>query len=368
MTLTKFVSIVNIGRFQNYNAVGDVTLRRSTLIFAENGRGKSTLCAILRSLQSNDPAHVLGRTTLGSTTGPSIRLLTNNGTVSFRAGTWTQTLPHLAIFDSTFVAENVFSGDAVDLEHKRNLFRVIIGKSGVNLAKEVSDIDAEIRSLISLTRVLRAAIERHIPLGVDFDAFVALEANPLVDEKIAAKEKELEAVREATQLKARAGLTEIRIPTFPTGFDALLGRTISDLSTEAERRVSEHLALHEMQGGGERWVQEGIGYIRDDACPFCDQPLQGVDLIGEYRAFFGEAYNDLKDAVASCRKQLETLFGDRALADTEKPLASNEDSGAGSVAYPLRSFPHPKGSAPHCARFATLRLKSSTIRPQHRLR
>ena len=70
MTLTKFVSIVSVGRFQNYKAAGDVTLKRSTLIFAENGRGKSTLCAILRSLQSNDPAHILGRTTLGSTIGP----------------------------------------------------------------------------------------------------------------------------------------------------------------------------------------------------------------------------------------------------------------------------------------------------------
>jgi wobble nucleotide-excising tRNase len=324
MTLTKFVSIINIGRFQNYNAVGDVTLKRSTLIFAENGRGKSTLCAILRSLQSNDPAHILGRTTLGSSTGPSIQLLTNSGIVSFRAGTWTETLSHLSIFDSTFVAENVFSGDTVDLEHKRNLFRVIIGKRGVNLAKEVSDIDAETRSLVSAIRVLRAAIERHIPLGVDFDTFTAFEADPLIDEKIVAKENELEAVREAAQLKVRAGLTEIKVPAFPTGFEALLGRTISDLSTEAERRVSEHLGAHEMRGSGERWVQEGLGYIRDDACPFCDQPLQGVDLIGEYRAFFGEAYNELKGAVASCRKQLETLLGERAIADTEKPLASNE--------------------------------------------
>jgi wobble nucleotide-excising tRNase len=268
MTLTKFVSITNIGRFQSYSAGGDVTFKRSTLIFAENGRGKSTLCAILRSLQSNDPAHILGRTTLGSNAGPSVQLLTGSGPVTFSAGTWTKALPHLAIFDSTFIAENVFSGDSVDLEHKRNLLHVIIGKRGVNLAQEVSDIDAEIRSLTSLIRILRAAIEKHIPPGVDFGAFTALEADPLIDEKIAAKEKELEAVREAAQLKARAGLTEIRIPVFPTGFEALLGRTISDISTEAERRVSEHLSAHQMQGSGERWVQEGLGYIRNDAAHY----------------------------------------------------------------------------------------------------
>jgi hypothetical protein len=37
MTLTKFVSIKNIGRFQNYNTVGDVVLKRVNLVFAENG-------------------------------------------------------------------------------------------------------------------------------------------------------------------------------------------------------------------------------------------------------------------------------------------------------------------------------------------
>ena len=185
---------------------------------------------------------------------------------------------------------------------------------------------------------------RHVPPGVDFDAFTVLEADPLIDEKIAAKEKEVEAIREAEQLKARAGLAEIKIPSFPPDYEALLGRTISDLSTEAERRVSEHLAVHEMQGSGERWVQEGLGYIRGDACPFCNQSLQGVDLIGAYRAFFGETYNELKGAITSYRKQLETLFGDRAIADTEKPIASN----VGAVEFWSRfcSFSAPQLSAP----------------------
>ena len=60
--LRKLISIRNVGRFLNYGAGGDVDFRRSNLIFAENGRGKTTLCAILRSLQTGDPAPVKGRT------------------------------------------------------------------------------------------------------------------------------------------------------------------------------------------------------------------------------------------------------------------------------------------------------------------
>src|SRR5258708_6587993 len=77
--LRKFISIKNVGRFVNCNAAGDVELKRYTLIFAENGRGKTTLCAILRSLQSGEAAHIIGRTTLAGTDPPQIEILTDAG-------------------------------------------------------------------------------------------------------------------------------------------------------------------------------------------------------------------------------------------------------------------------------------------------
>jgi wobble nucleotide-excising tRNase len=128
-------------------------------------------------------------------------------------------------------------------------------------------------------------------------------------------ERELEAVQQSAQLKARAGLSELALPVVPVEFEALLSRTISDLSADAERRVAEHLATH-----------EGLDYIRGETCPFCNQPLQGVDLIGAYRAYFGEAYNDLKKAISSQRNMLSTSFGDRAIADSERIIAGNEAS------------------------------------------
>lgn len=46
----KIIAIKNVGRFLSYSASGNVELKRYNLIFAENGPGKTTLCAILRSL------------------------------------------------------------------------------------------------------------------------------------------------------------------------------------------------------------------------------------------------------------------------------------------------------------------------------
>src|SRR5690242_16367986 len=99
--LKKFVTIKNVGRFLKYGAAGDVELKRYSVIFAENGRGKTTLCAILRSLQSGVAAHVLGRRTLGSHDAPEVRILQDGGTLTFTNGAWSATVPEIAIFDAT---------------------------------------------------------------------------------------------------------------------------------------------------------------------------------------------------------------------------------------------------------------------------
>ena len=174
--LRKIVSIKNVGRFQNYGAAGDVELKHYTLFFAENGRGKTTLCAILQSLHSSDPALVLGRATLGANATPEITILAEGGTLVFHGGQWNTTtaVPNLAIFDSTFVSENVFSGDAVELGHRRNLYRVIVGKRGVDLAHRIEELDRESRDKSTEIRETRASVQAEIPEGLAVEDFLSL--------------------------------------------------------------------------------------------------------------------------------------------------------------------------------------------------
>ena len=157
--LKKFVTIKNVSRFKNFSARGDIELKRLSLLFAENGRGKTTLCAVLRSLQSGVGAHVIGRTTLGSTDAPEIRILSDGRTFSFGSGAWNSTLPDIAIFDATFVSENAFSGDSVGIGQKRNLYRVIVGRDGVTLAKEIETLDEASRAKAADIREKTALIQ-----------------------------------------------------------------------------------------------------------------------------------------------------------------------------------------------------------------
>lgn len=87
--LEKIVQIKSIGRFRNYSANGDVTFRKLTLVYAENGRGKTTLCAILRSAQTGQTEFVAERKTLAATDPAVAHIRLNNTNYQFANNAWT---------------------------------------------------------------------------------------------------------------------------------------------------------------------------------------------------------------------------------------------------------------------------------------
>ena len=273
--IQRIISINNVGRFKSCAAAGDVTFRRYTLIFAENGRGKTTLCAILRSLFTNTPAFVIGRATLGSIEPPEIQLLTGNGTVSFRNGAWSAAFPDIAVFDGTYVSENVFAGDVVHADHRRNLYLVIVGAQGVALAARVNDLDERIRVKNGEIREMRAQLQRHFSPSMTVEAFIALPEDPAIDEKIDAKQQELQGAQRAAQLQQRAALSPVVVPVFPAAFAQLIAKTFANVAADAEQRVAAHIARHPMRERGETWLTEGLRYTTHDECPFCGQSLAG---------------------------------------------------------------------------------------------
>ena len=85
--LKKINHIKNIGRFYDLdlNVKGSSTngLEKFSLIYADNGTGKSTISTILKSLSHNDPQKLIEKKTIGSTDISTVSLQINSNEYIF---------------------------------------------------------------------------------------------------------------------------------------------------------------------------------------------------------------------------------------------------------------------------------------------
>ena len=132
----------NIGLFDSVNAGANLPLARLTVMYAENGRGKTTLAAILRSLATGDPIPIAERRRLAAQHPPHVVLECDGGPppAMFQNNAWNRTLPNLTVFDDVFVDQNVYSGLAVEAGHRQNLHELILGAQAVALNQQLQQL------------------------------------------------------------------------------------------------------------------------------------------------------------------------------------------------------------------------------------
>jgi wobble nucleotide-excising tRNase len=323
--LKKIVSIRNIGKFADYQCKGDVELRQLNIIYADNGRGKTTLAAILRSLKLGEGSLIEGRQTLGASNEPRAELLLDGSTVTFEDGSWDAELTDLELFDEAFIAENVYSGSRVGHDHKRNLHHFVIGVQGVELAQKVDLLDEANRTKAREIREQENKIERHIVGSIAVSDFVDLQPPP--EGAIAEKEKEIAALENAERIAEKSVLKRISLPAIPlTEIEELLAASVESVSREAAQRVQEHLKQC-MDDRGESWLESGLDYLEDNTCPFCGQSLVGNDLVEAYQAYFAEAYQDFKEEIVEFSEHIHQLLLEDKILDLRGEIASNDELG-----------------------------------------
>jgi wobble nucleotide-excising tRNase len=305
--IDKIQLLRNVGQFDSVNAA-QFELSKLTLIYAENGRGKTTLAAVLRSARTGDPSIILERHRLGAMHPPHILLRDRSGMIAFQDGAWSRTLPAIVVFDDQFVSENVCSGMELETEHRQNLHELILGAPGVALNAElqghVDAVEQHNKNLKTLQDAIPAAVRGRFTV----DAFCALDARADIDDAIQEAERSLAAAKSAEAVRTRPTFSAIDLPIFDVAaLDGLLQLGLPELEADAAARVQAH--LRRLGSGGENWVAEGVPRITDDACPFCAQDLRESPVIAHYQAYFSEAYTALKTAIVNQGKAIGTVHG-----------------------------------------------------------
>lgn len=324
--LEKFILLKNIGRFVNLSSKGDVSLRKLTLIYGENGRGKTTLCSILRSLHNNDSTPIDERKSLGYPDSIECDIRIDGNNYKFSNGSWDGQYSNFAVFDSTFVHDNIFAGDVVDHEHKKNLYRVIIGKTGVEYSRKVDELDKKIREINSTIQIEKSKLEKYIPQGISFDKFISLKPIECIESQIKKSTAELEKkqglVNKSKSIKEKNGLTNISLPDLPTDFESILKKSLDEIDEDASEKVKKHIA-NKMLFPNEDWLSQGMGLLKEDSCPFCSQNIKGNEIITAYRSYFNKEYNQLKSDVSNLKKRVETSIGTSELLPVQKKTSDN---------------------------------------------
>lgn len=325
--IEKIISIKNIGRFHDCKPCGDVTFRRLTLIFAENGRGKTTLCSILRSLATGLPEYIYERKTLGVSGSSSAIIRLNGHNFTFGENGWSSAYNGIVIFDSVFVHENVYSGDYVSHEQKKNLYKVIVGPKGVQLAKQIDELDEKIRVANADIRTKRDSLSVIVPSGTTLEEYLAWQTIEDIEVKINQKKAEIDNLQrildKATEIQSKGILEKINLPAFPTCFLTLLSKKLSDVVVDAEARVRQQIKDHSMENRGETWLSQGLDFVVDNKCPFCGQSITANELIYAYRSHFNVAYKELKQEVAQLSQKISNKIGETSLNTIQQTLSNN---------------------------------------------
>jgi len=319
--------IRNIGRFDSMTTVSNVELGRLTLLYAENGRGKTTLAAILRSLATGDRIPIVERRRLAAQHPPHVIIRCAGGPPAaiFQNGGWNRTLENMVVFDDSFIDQNVYSGLVLGGEHRQNLHELIIGSQGIVLNQKLQKLVTQIEVH---NRNLRQR-ESSIPIaehgGLTVEQFCALQANPNVAAEIDETERNLTAAREQETVKNTLAFELLSFPAFDLQkIEEVLQAGLQVMDAAAASQVQEHFATSGRNA--EEWIGEGM--IRQaerplkvaDECVFCAQSLDGSPVFRHYRVFFSDAYLRLKSTITDISAGLSEAHKDSVATSLERSV------------------------------------------------
>jgi wobble nucleotide-excising tRNase len=354
----KIEKLVSIGKFRDYQAVDDVSFRKLTLIYADNGTGKTTLTAILRSLTQNKPEIIFNRISINPASPQSAQIIQRDITghdtfYTFRTTGWSSPFPNIEIFDIHFVNENIYSGFDFNDEHKKQLHEFVIGAQGVAIKQQIEQNKIDKTALrLRISNAENDIIEL-VGNGIntaDMAAFINLSVDQAenINERIEVAEDAL------THAKANAVIQTLQpllmMNSVNAGIDFEAIRDDLETNTDAIQDMAlnavfnnhcEELIQNQVIGA-ETWLQTGYKYLLNknnfaDAeepfiltCPFCQQPINNtLDIIRSYTLRFNEEFNTFVQRIQIHLTNLQNFNLDaniQSISNTQQTNASRVNS------------------------------------------
>ncbi len=314
--INKVEKLFSIGKFRNYQATGQVNFKKLTLIYGDNGGGKTTLTSVFRSLTTNNPEIIRSRISTNHSTAQAAQISQlgmPNIFHTFGATGWTVQFPEIEIFDIHFVNDNIYSGFDFSNEHKKQLHQFVIGAQGVAIQNQIEQNKDDKTNSRQTQKDIEAKLIQQVGNNLTTDlissflAIPAIHANN-IEQLIANAETVLASANANAIIQTLQPLSSITKIANGINFVSL----IADLQTTAQtiqNNVLETLFSQHCQDlsvsaliGPENWLQKGFAYVESKqssnepniSCPFCKQSIDtNSDILTAYASKFSADFNAL---------------------------------------------------------------------------
>jgi len=310
--LEKFELIRKIGLFEDYSSSQEGDFCEITLIYGENGVGKSTLAAILDSLREKNANELIKRRTLSADVPSTVIVSLDGKKYKFDGIDWDDQPPDniLDVFYFGFINRNVHASSSVDSEQKRNLCEFVLGRTAVRKLKRLTDADNENRAALKALNAVDKEIERLIKKPDTIETFLGLPNDPRIDEAIERTRQDLKQAQSKEAILKRPTPQAILIPTVDRDFIAqLLGKSTKGIEAGAAAIVKKHISEH-LDSDGERWLGYGANHLRDqNLCPFCAQDVTTSALVKAIQSYFSAEYGSYMETLLSEIKKIKEELG-----------------------------------------------------------
>lgn len=326
--INKVESLVSIGKYRNYQAAGQVNFKKLTLIYGDNGGGKTTLTSVFRSLTTNNPDIIRHRVSTNHTTAQTAQIsqiaTPRNVFHTFGVNGWSIDYPDIEIFDIHFVNDNIYSGFDFNDEHRKQLHQFVIGAQGVAIQNQIEQNKTDKTNSRQTQTNIEAQLVQQVGNNLTTDIitqFLTIPASQAnnIDQLISTAETALSNANASTIIQTLQPLSSLTRITTGINFTSI----ITDLQTTSQtiqNSILESLFSQHCQdlsnnalSGPETWLQKGYSFLESKqsanetniSCPFCKQAIDfNSDIISAYASKFNTTFNEL---VQRLQTHLESL-------------------------------------------------------------
>lgn len=162
-----------------------------------------SLCDVFRSLGTGIPDFILGRKRFGSASAIEIEVLLHGASTPravFDTGNWRIlpagcNVPPTLVYDDRFVADNVFVGQFVAIEHRRNLYGLALGSQGSILKEQVDAAERELSTATVALNTTKSVLAPLIPSDFSIETFRSIPRDDAIEQRIGEATRELELAK-----------------------------------------------------------------------------------------------------------------------------------------------------------------------------